>query len=395
LDRPDRGAAEERSQNVWEMTSDLAFSTRVLGDGSMVVEWITEALARDFDVDPGAPTKLGVFSLVHQLDVPEALRALEVLASGREFVGELRLTARDGAVRWTRFYARPVRDPDTGKLVQIHGALHDITGRKHAEVRLDRTIDVLRRTAEERRQLVSRLVGAQEEEARERDAGPVSEDPVLAMTLAARRLGSLTREIEDPGQAAALRRVDEMVGQAVDQLRLLLVELRPPELDSDGLAAAVWVYMEQARAEAGIDYRLENKMRFEPDEATRVLLYRILQEALGNVRKHSRADHVEVLIESRDGGVFVRIWDDGLGFSKHEVEPPRPGALGIPSMRERAEMAGGWCRVDSLPALGTRVEFWVPMAASADDDDADEDRGDRRERRTEPWPALMPRAWSG
>jgi signal transduction histidine kinase len=70
------------------------------------------------------------------------------------------------------------------------------------------------------------------------------------------------------------------------------------------------------------------------------------------------------LVENRDGGIFFRVWDDGLGFTKHEVDPPRAGQLGFTSMRERVESAGGWLKIDTLPALGTRIEFWVPEGTS-------------------------------
>src|SRR5438552_3874920 len=127
-------------------------------------------------------------------------------------------------------------------------------------------------------------------------------------------------------------------------------------------AGALWAYMEGARLQTGMNYRLENRLLAEPDESVQDLVYRIAQEALDNVRRHARAEHVEVLVATREGGVFVRVWDDGLGFTAQEVLPEHSGLV---SMRERAQLAGGWCRVQSLPALGTKVEFWLPVAGTA------------------------------
>jgi PAS domain S-box-containing protein len=389
LEGPQPGLAGEPYRNIWELTSDLAFSARVLEDGSLEVDWVTEAFARDFDLDGAEQTGIGTLSLVHQLDKAKAEHGMQRLRSGRELFTELRLVARDGTLRWTRFYARPVLDPVNRGLLRVHGAIQDVTDRKQAEHRLRRSVESLRRTEEERRRVLSALDEAHKKEDSGAPGDP-AEEPIDAMTAAARRLEVLTRDFADAQQAALLDRVDELMGQAVELLRDLVVQLRPPELDNEGLAAAVWAFMEQARGEAGIEYRLENKLPGEPNQATRLLAYRILQEALGNVRRHSRAEHVEVLLEARDDGVFVRVWDDGLGFAKHEVDPPRPGQFGISSMRERAEMAGGWCRVDSLPALGTRVEFWVP-SVEAGSAGAPTLQGGRNT----PLGELLPEPWGG
>ncbi len=97
----------------------------------------------------------------------------------------------------------------------------------------------------------------------------------------------------------------------------------------------------------------------------RTICFRIAQEALWNVRKHGKASRVDVLTESRDGGIFVRIRDDGVGFRPDEAEPPPSGHLGLASMKERTEMAGGWLRLQSEPGRGTTVEYWIPTSAVA------------------------------
>jgi signal transduction histidine kinase len=112
--------------------------------------------------------------------------------------------------------------------------------------------------------------------------------------------------------------------------------------------------------ESGLQTNLENRLIEEPPEAVRTTLYRIAQEALTNVRKHAQARRVEILLDSREGGVFVRVRDDGRGFAAPVEPDPGPGHLGLSAMRERAEMADGWCRVASLPEDGTTVEYWIP-----------------------------------
>jgi signal transduction histidine kinase len=97
-----------------------------------------------------------------------------------------------------------------------------------------------------------------------------------------------------------------------------------------------------------------------------VILFRMAQEALANVRKHAKASRVDVVLGEQDGGYLVRIADDGVGFSTTKAGESVRGHLGLSSMRERAGMAGGWCRLHSLPGQGTTVELWVPRPAVAD-----------------------------
>jgi signal transduction histidine kinase len=95
-----------------------------------------------------------------------------------------------------------------------------------------------------------------------------------------------------------------------------------------------------------------------------MLIYRNVREALANARKHARANAVLVEFLDIADGCLVRIVDDGVGYHPADIED-RPGHLGLVLMRERAELAGGWCRIESSPGSGTIVEFWVPLVESS------------------------------
>jgi signal transduction histidine kinase len=79
-----------------------------------------------------------------------------------------------------------------------------------------------------------------------------------------------------------------------------------------------------------------------------------------NVRKHANAGRVDVVLEPRAAGYAVRIADDGDGFDLGTGSEEPPGHLGLEAMKERAETAGGWWRIESGPGSGTTVEFWIP-----------------------------------
>jgi signal transduction histidine kinase len=145
-----------------------------------------------------------------------------------------------------------------------------------------------------------------------------------------------------------------------------MFDLRPPSLDRSGLAAALSAHLEQMRDETGATFEVESSIGMELSPDLRIMLYRIALEALANVRKHANAKRIHVSIGRKDGGCLVSIRDDGIGF-----QPPEggsaPGHLGLTAMRERAEIAGGWCNVRSRPGGGTTVEFWAPMSDEVGD----------------------------
>src|SRR5206468_4230254 len=125
--------------------------------------------------------------------------------------------------------------------------------------------------------------------------------------------------------------------------RHLIFELRPAVLDRDGLAEAVAAYLAgTTQPESELESHLENRLERDLPEDVRIVAYRIVQEALSNVRKHARATTVHVLLESSDEGIRVEVRDDGVGFLADVVQESPPGHLGLTAMRERAEMAGGW-----------------------------------------------------
>ena len=106
---------------------------------------------------------------------------------------------------------------------------------------------------------------------------------------------------------------------------------------------------------------MRNGLESEPSPDTRAVLYRVALEALTNVRKHAGARAVEVLFERRGAGVALRVHDDGRGFDLPAPDAPQErGHIGIVSMRERADAAGGRFAMMSVPGGGTTVDFWMP-----------------------------------
>jgi signal transduction histidine kinase len=222
---------------------------------------------------------------------------------------------------------------------------------------LSKSLEELGVANEQRRRLLERLVHAEEEE-RQRIAGDLHDDPIQKMVAVSMRLQLLRRALAGTEHVDELEKSISVLRGTIESMRHMIFELRPHALDEEGLASALEELLESFDAE--FEFRIEDELRTQPPEDVRVVLYRMAQEALGNVRKHARATGVVVHLSEEDGGFAVRIADDGVGFSPPARLHSERGHLGLTSLRERAEMTGGWCRVHSLPGEGTTVEFWVP-----------------------------------
>jgi signal transduction histidine kinase len=225
---------------------------------------------------------------------------------------------------------------------------------------LSASLQDLQLADDERRRILVRLVDAQEEE-RRRVANDIHDDPVQKLVAISMRL-QLLKKHADEETDARLDDLIDIVRLTINGMRHMIFELRPTVLDNLGVAPALVEYLETVGG--SFEFEVEDELDGEPVGESRLILYRIAQEALANVRKHANASRVHVRLAARDGGYLVQVEDDGDGFDPPEMLRSAPGHLGLSSMRERAEMAGGWCKVHGLPGNGTTVEFWIPTGAN-------------------------------
>jgi signal transduction histidine kinase len=172
-----------------------------------------------------------------------------------------------------------------------------------------------------------------------------------------------------PATAAdELSRVQELVGQALREARVLLFELRPIALETQGLVAALETYVEQLSGEGpplfhfsngGFDERLPADV-----EAAGFI---VVQEAINNARKHAGADNIWLTLSPEAGHLLLTVEDDGCGFDKGIVEKNsnRGGHLGLVSMRERAQLIEADLSIESSPGQGTKISLRLPRETPA------------------------------
>ncbi|MDQ4124045.1 MAG: histidine kinase [Actinomycetota bacterium] len=255
----------------------------------------------------------------------------------------------------------PLKGAD-GEPVGCLGFSRDITDSVELERQRLQSLKRLEQANDRAGRLLQHLVRAEAEE-RKRVAAGIHDDSIQAMTSAGMALDLLVARMPASSDAEIARRARDLVRTSMKRLRSLVFELRPLELDRSGLGPAIQLLLEKTEADAKVRFEFSDDTSGVLDPDLAFLVYRIVQEALANVRKHARAANVTVALSESDGGVLAVVGDDGIGFDASNAAPP--DHFGLRDMAERAEIAGGWCRVESAPATGTVVEAWVPRRVPA------------------------------
>jgi len=208
--------------------------------------------------------------------------------------------------------------------------------------------------------LNERLMKAQEEE-RIRIAGELHDGVLQQLTSLTLQLSTATLELPPDSQPKAeVRQVEKALVQMGTEIRELSHELHPAVLHEKGLPAALSSYCEEFSKLRGIpiSYKADESVE-ELSPGAALCIYRIAQEALGNVAKHAKAKQVEVRLTRPDNRVCFVVSDDGVGFDPDGSG--KSGGLGLINMRERVRQLNGTFECESEPGRGTTVKVEVPF----------------------------------
>jgi PAS domain S-box-containing protein len=290
--------------------------------------------------------------------------------SGEPLEAEYRLRAADGSWVWLSDSRTIVLD-DAGRPWYSQGFALDISARKRAE--LDREALLaqtqvqhaqLEAAHRERARLLARTVQAAEEE-RMRIAADLHDGPIQKLTVVAFSLDRLVLRIarNEPDVEELARELRERVRSEMVALRSLMTELRPPILDERDLSAALKDCADQIFAEMHVTHETTCSLGEEwPAPELETAVYRVVREALFNVRRHADATRVTVVIERHGQTLRLLVSDDGIGFDRASAGPSSFGLLG---MEERIGSLGGQLQVTSSPGKGTRIEAALPWKSRA------------------------------
>lgn len=313
----------------------------------------------------GSAIGFGWLDYVHPDDKePSVAHWMRCVQSGEMYESEYRLLGADAKYRWFRARAVPLRDQE-GNILKWYGTCSDIHDSKMLEqsirenaIELERLVE--NRTAELRR-LSSRLLTMQDEE-RRRIAREIHDG--LGQELAAAKMimdGILAKDTT-PGMHKAATEASQLVDRAIQQVRTISHLLHPPLLDEVGLVSALRWFVEGLTERSGIKIQLEvhpsDIGRLKPELETAI--FRIVQEAVTNMFRHSGAHNGTVSVIEKEGGIFVTVSDDGKGIAEEVVQlRPDSVGIGIGGMRQRVNELGGSLRLANANP-GTIVQVVIP-----------------------------------
>ena len=302
----------------------------------------------------GAP--IGAVTVAPE-DIEISMEILEQVRITGSWEGEFTVRRKDG----TRFPAHVVntliRD-ESGEAVGIVGLSNDITERKNYE-------RALQENAAYQSHLLHALMSAQEAE-RRRLSMDLHDGPLQSLGVSLMALDRSLRRRERGEHDLAdeeLRHLRQTLTDTVGEVRAVLADLSLDILTSYGLESALEGHVTRFTELTGIRTQLESNLHRRLPSDVELLVYRLSQEALANVRKHSQAEHAWVALAVEKNNLCLTIVDDGTGFDVEaalkQIDDGKK--LGLKSMRQRVRAAGGDLEIESEPGKGSTLVFRCPI----------------------------------
>ncbi|HEX6639616.1 MAG TPA: ATP-binding protein [Thermoanaerobaculia bacterium] len=207
--------------------------------------------------------------------------------------------------------------------------------------------------------LSERLLVAQEEE-RGRIARELHDDLGQSLTALKMDIGGLLRTMPANPPSPIADRILRTIDLTVTAVQRISSELRPSVLDDLGLIAAIESEALLFEERTGIECELSMPVGAAIEHGSATAIYRIVQEALTNVARHSNASRVELRLRERADEILLEIRDDGRGITRKEIDDPT--SLGLIGIRERAHLAGGTVEFEGVEGRGTIVSLRIPLS---------------------------------
>lgn len=302
---------------------------------------------------------LGVDHFVHPDDLAQKSARLQQLVAGEGpgSVLEMRYRRAGGREIWVENFAAVMHD-EAGRPQFVVEIVQDITARKRAadEVLASRNelrwlYDWLQRVRREERIALAREVHDQLGQIL---SAAKIDIKLLLEDVQASRSGLPRRKL-----LSELRSATTTLDQAIESARSIATELRPPEIENQGLYTAIAWHSNDFERRTRVNLHVALPApRGGPNGAGAVTLFRIFKEALTNIVRHARATTVWVSVHRRGAFLFLRVRDNGVGIARERVHAA--GTLGLVGMRERAQLARGRVAIRALASGGTLVSAVVP-----------------------------------
>ena len=273
------------------------------------------------------------------------------------------LVAVGVALILSRRVERPINELAAGASAVARGSYEKVESPQRSPLEIAMLADAFNEMVESRAEserrlkaLSERLLAAQEDE-RARIARAIHDD--LGQSLTALKMDLVGLLDKNNIRPSPIReRVERTLDNTVSTVQQIAKELRPSTLDDLGLVATLQAEVRLFEERTGIECELSLPAQLNLGDVSSTALYRIIQEALTNVVRHSNASRVEIRMREAGGEVFVEIRDDGRGITLDEVSSP--ASLGLMGIRERAAMIGGTAAFEGVAGRGTVVSVRIP-----------------------------------
>jgi len=319
----------------------------------------SDNLYRILDLDDYQGCQIDLQEIIRNLHPEDAVKARvnlqDAIAEGKHFEHDLRYVSPGGAQRNLHERGFPFHDLE-GRVVRVVGVTEDVTDRLRLEERL-------------RRVLSDQLLTQRDEEQRRmaRELHETVSQEMAALKLALARVSETLPKRNKIGNKF-MRSAREFTDGVIQQIRTFSYLLHPLLLEEAGLGSALRWYASGFAQRSGIKVKVIIQRRFGrlPKEAE-ISLFRIVQESLTNVHRHSKSRAATIRLIRGDGKVCVQVIDRGVGMALPSAATGwnSPLGVGIAGMRERVKQLGGGFEIQSKPGHGTTISVELPVAESS------------------------------
>ncbi|WP_448697878.1 PAS domain-containing protein [Mucilaginibacter sp. AW1-3] len=370
--------SESRLHSIANLVPDLLWDSEPDGSTNWYNQRWLEYTGQRFEEAIG----WGWVDAIHPDDREgSARRYAEAVKQGKPLQQEHRIRRHDGEYRWFVVKASPVKD-ENGKVVKMYGAATDIHDLKQTEEALreseeklrsfnntleqqvkDRTDDIRQlisqqRESEERQQqeIFRTILNTQEEE-RKRIAENLHNSLGQILYSVKLSLDQIGRADLEDGKAEALKNADKLLSNAINETRRISHELMPSILEDFGLKTAIADICRQFTNGIKLKFRFKDSA-LQLDKYIEVAIYRIVQELIMNIVKHSHAKDATVTIEKKRSRVIVLVQDSGDGFDQ---EKQKGDGIGLKAIRNQVSLLNGVLNIVSKPGDGTIINIDIPV----------------------------------
>ena len=333
--------SEERYRSYIDNAPDGVFVTNE--DGKYVEVNIAACNLTGYSKDD--LLKMSVADILPEESLKDGLAYFRKAVKTGASKADLMFQHKNGTKRWWTFEAVKLAEK------QLLAFTKDITERKITEEKLKSSLEQLHQLTQ------------YTEEVRENERKAISrelhDDLGQALTAVKIDLGIIRQSVTDPVVVVKINKVSALVGETIKTVQRLTSQLRPEIIDDLGLKAAIEWYTKEFSNRNGVDVFLDMDTALAISPKDSLALFRIMQESLTNIARHSEATHVEIGMNKDSTSINFKISDNGIGITEDEIKSKK--SFGIISMKERAASLGGTFDIYHEKGGGTTIKITLPL----------------------------------